>query len=179
MGAATFASLPATLMLRELRYQVQQPGFRTRTVTLVATLLDPEAYSREALAELYHQRWRVETNLSHLKRTLGLDALKCETEAGVRKELMVFALVYNLVRVVMGEAAGRQGEPVDRISFVDALRWLCHADIDSPLPTLIVNPDRPGRSEPRVRKRRPKEFPVMKRPRDQPRKALLQKRLAA
>jgi hypothetical protein len=179
LDAETYESLPATLMLRELRYRVERPGFRTRTVTLVTTLLDAATYSRDALAGLYHRRWRVGTNLSHLKRTLGLDVLRCGTEAGVRKELAVFALVYNLVRVVMGEAARRQGVPAERISFVDALRWLTHADIESPLPPLIVNPDRPGRIEPRVRKRRPKEFPVMKRPRDQLRKALRSTRLAA
>ena len=95
------------------------------------------------------------------------------------KELTVFALVYNLVRVVMCEAAQRQGVPVGRISFIDALRWLCHADADSPLPDLIVNPERPGRIEPRVRKRRPKQFSLMKRPRDELRKTLLRKRLAA
>lgn len=179
MGAETFAALPASLLVRELRYRVDRPGFRTKVVTLVTTLVDPEAYPREALAELYRQRWRVETDLRHLKRTLGMDTLRCETTDGVLKELAVFALVYNLVRLVMCAAARRQGEPVDRISFVDALRWLRHADIDRPLPPLIVNPDRPGRSEPRVRKRRPKEFPVMKRPRDQLRKALLRKKVAA
>lgn len=179
LDAAPYATLPAALLLRELRYRVERPGFRTRSVTRVTTLLDPATYARDALAELYQQRWRVETNLSHLKRTLGLDVLQCETEAGVRKGLMAFALVYNLVRVVMAEAARRQGEPIDRISFVDALRWLCHADVDSPLPPLVVNPARPGRVEPRVRKRRPKEFPVMKRPRDELRKRLLQNTVAA
>jgi hypothetical protein len=179
MDAETFAALPASLLVRELRYRVDRPGFRTKAVTLVTTLVDPEAYPAAALAELYRQRWQVETNLRHLKRTLGMDNLRCQTRDGVLKELAVFALVYNLVRLVMCEAARRQREPVDRISFVDALRWLRHARPDSPLPALVVNPDRPGRCEPRVRKRRPKEFPVMKRPRDQLRKALIQKRVAA
>lgn len=179
MDAETYASLPASLVLRELRYRVEQPGFRTKSVTLVTTLLDPDTYSREALADLYQQRWRVETNLSHLKRTMGMDVLRCETKEGVLKEMVVFALVYNLVRVVMCAAAKRQEVPVERISFIDALRWLRHADLESPLPTLIVNPARPGRIEPRVRKRRPKEFPVMNRPREQLRKGLQNKALAA
>lgn len=179
MAAEAYVSLPASLVLRELRYRVDQPGFRTKTVTLVTTLLDPNQYPCAALAELYQQRWRIETNLSHLKTTMGMDVLRCESKAGVLKELTVFALVYNLVRVVMCEAAQRQGVPVGRISFIDALRWLCHADADSPLPDLIVNPERPGRIEPRVRKRRPKQFSLMKRPRDELRKTLLRKRLAA
>ena len=179
MDAETYASLPASLVLRELRYRVEQPGYRTTSITLVTTLLDAKEYPLEELARLYQQRWRVETNLSHLKRTMGMDVLRCETRDGVLKELMIFALVYNLVRVVMCEAAKRQQVPVDRISFIDALRWLCHAELDRPLPKLIVNPERPGRVEPRVRKRRPKQFPVMKRPRDQLRKALQNKDIAA
>ncbi len=179
MDAETYAAMPASLVVRELRYCVEQPGFRTKSITLVTTLLDEKAYPREELARLYQQRWRVETNLRHLKQTMGLDVLRCETRDGVLKELMVFALVYNLVRAVMCEAAKRQDVPMDRISFIDALRWLGSAQIDRPLPDLIVNPERPGRVEPRVRKRRPKQFPVMKRPRDQLRKGLQNKGLAA
>ena len=75
--------------------------------------------------------------------------------------------------VVMGEAARRQGEEVERISFVDALRWLAEARPGSALPKLVVNPDRPGRYEPRVRKRRPKQYPLMRKPRSVLRKGLL------
>lgn len=102
-----------------------------------------------------------------------MDVLRCETVSGVMKELTMFALVYNLVRVVMWEAARRQRVEVDRISFVDALRWLSSAEAGEPLPELIVNPMRPNRVEPRVRKRRPKEYPLMKEPRTKLRKALL------
>jgi hypothetical protein len=149
MDAETDADLPASLVVRELRYRVEQ------------------------------QRWRVETNLSHWKRTMKMDVLRCETRDGVLKELMVFALVDNLVRVVMCEAAKRQDVPVERISVIDALRWLCYAELESPLPDLIVNPERPGRVEPRVRKRRPKQFPLLKQPRDQLRKGLQNTGIAA
>jgi hypothetical protein len=88
------------------------------------------------------------------------------------------AIVYNLVRVVMMEAAARQGVDVERISFIDALRWLCEMKTDS-LPKLVVNPARPGRSEPRVRKRRPKQYPLMKKPRSELRKRLLEQGVAA
>ena len=76
----------------------------------------------------------------------------------------MFALVYNLVRLVMLEASRRQGVPVDRISFVDALRWLTEARPGAALPKLVVNPDRADRVEPRVRKRRPKPYPLMTKP---------------
>jgi hypothetical protein len=170
MPASEFAALPAKLVLRELRYRVKRPGFRSREVTLVTTLLDAERYRAAALAKLYRLRWRVETNLSHLKRTMKMDVLRSETVAGVLKEPTMFAWVYNLVRVVMWEAARRQAVDVDRISFVDALRWLCTAEAGEPLRELIVNPRRADRIEPRVRKRRvrkrrPKEYPLMKEPR--------------
>jgi len=179
LTAEQYAALPASLVIRELRYRVTQAGFRTQEVTLATTLLDAEVYPAEALAELYKTRWQVEINLRHLKETMGLDVLRCETKGGVLKELAVFALVYNLVRVVMCEAARRQGVAVERISFIDAWRWLSSAPPGSPLPELIVNPDRPNRVEPRVRKRRPKEYPLMKRPRDVLRKAMREKQDAA
>ncbi len=121
MSMAEFAALPASLTLRELRYRVDQRGCRTRQVTLVTTLLDPQQYPAQALADLYGQRWQIETNLRHLKQTMKMDVLHCKTVAGVLKELTVFALVYNLVRTVMYAAAVRQDVPVDRISFADAL----------------------------------------------------------
>ena len=93
--------------------------------------------------------------------------------------MMVYGIVYNLVRTVMGEAARRQRVAVDRVSFIDALRWLQEAKPGEALPRLMVNPERPGRYEPRVRKRRPKEFPVMKRPRAELRKALAETDIAA
>ena len=91
----------------------------------------------------------------------------------------MYAIAYNLVRTAMCEAAGRQGVMVDRISFVDALRWLRGAEEGEEMPELVVNPSRPGRYEPRVRKRRPKQYPVMKRPRAELRKELREKDLAA
>lgn len=179
MGEADYAALPASLVVRELRYDVRLPGRRTRRVTLVTTLRDPRRYPARALAGLYGRRWQAETDLRHLKQTLGMDVLRCKTVFGVLKELTAFAIVYNLVRRVMREAGRRQAVEPGRISFIDALRWLRHARPGEALPALRVNPDRPGRVEPRVRKRRPKEFPVMKRPRAELRQALLNKRPAA
>jgi hypothetical protein len=179
MTAAEYARLPDSIVVREVRYTISAPGRRTRVVTLVTTLLDPERYPARELAKLYGLRWRVETNLKHLKETLGLDVLRCTTVEGVLKELTLFVLVYNLVRRVMCEAARRQDVEADRISFIDAWRWLRHARPGDALPDLIINPDRPGRFEPRVRKRRPKNFPLMQRPRDVLRKELRQKKVAA
>jgi hypothetical protein len=96
-----------------------------------------------------------------------------ELQAGdVLKELQVFALIYNLVRQVMLLAAVRQKVDVRRISFIDAFRWLQTAQPGDELSKLVVNPDRPNRLEPRVRKRRPKQYPLMKKPRRQLKKDL-------
>lgn len=173
MTAEQYATLPETLTVRELRYEVGRRGFRTRSVTLVTTLRDGELYPLGALAELYGARWRVELHLRHLKTTMKMDVLKCKTVEGVLKELTVYAMVYNLVRVVMIEASRRQGVEVERISFVDAIRWLTEASPDEELPRLVVNPDRPDRVEPRMRKRRPKPYPLMTSPRSVLRNALL------
>jgi Transposase DDE domain len=179
MTEEEFEALPETLVVRELRYNVGPRGFRTRTVTLVTTLLDCELYSLEELAKLYGVRWRVELNLRHLKTTMKMDVLKCKTEEGVLKELMVYAIVYNLVRIVMARAAYHQRVEVERISFVDVLRWLIQAQPGVQLPRMVVNPDRPGRFEPRVRKRRPKPFPLMHKPRCELRNDLISQAVAA
>jgi hypothetical protein len=165
MTAAQYASLPSEIELRELRYQITNPGFRTQQITLVTTLLDAERYPLEELASQYARRWEIETNIGHLKTTMKMDVLKCKTVAGVLRELYVFALVYNLVRQVMLEAARSQQVDVRRLSFIDALRWLQSATPEDDLPTLVVNPLRPNRHEPRARKRRPKQYPLMKQPR--------------
>ena len=127
MSADDYAALPPSIVVRELRYQVRAAGCRTRQVTLITTLLDPERYSATALAELYGQRWQIETNLRHLKQTLGMDVLRTKTVEGVHKELTMYALVYNLIRLVILRAAERQGVPPERVSFIDAWRWLKHA----------------------------------------------------
>jgi hypothetical protein len=168
------AALPETLVLREVRYGIGRPGFRTRQVTLVTTLLDAEVYRVADLADLYRQRWQVETSLAHLKTTMQMDVLHCKTVPGVLKELTVFAIVYNLVRMIMCQAATLQRIGVDRISFVDALRWLGAPSTGVPLGALTINPVRPHRVEPRVKKRRPKSFPFMVKPRQALRQQLVQ-----
>ncbi len=179
MTAEEYAALPERLAVRELRYPVGQPGFRTRWVTLVTTLLDAELYPLLELAELYRRRWQAEQHLRELKTTLHMDVLHCKTVDGVRKELHVFALVYNLTRVVLGAAARRQGLPIGRLSFIDAVRWLRSAKAGERLAKLVINPARPDRVEPRVVKRRPKEYDRMTLPRAELRRRLLEGKPAA
>jgi hypothetical protein len=172
MTPEQYASLPASLPVRECRYHISIPGRRTRVVTLVTTLLDPRRYPASALAQVYGWRWQIEEHLRHLKQTLQMDVLHCQTFMGVLKELALFVTVYNLVRRVMNEAAQRQSVPVRRISFIDALRWLCTARPGEPLPRLKVVRERPNRAEPRVKKRRPKQYDLMSKPRSELREVL-------
>jgi len=179
MSAAEYEALPGSIVVRELRYRIEVPGFRTREVTLVTTLIDAELDPADALAELSGTRWPVEEHRKALKQTMKMDVLKCMTVDGVLKELTMDALAYKLVRVTMGAAAGRQGVTPDRVSFLDALRWLRGAEAGEEMPELVVNPPRPGRSEPRCKKRRPKQFDLMRAPRAELRQRLREQDLAA
>ena len=100
--------------------------------------------------------------------------LHCKTVPGVLKELTIFAIVYNLVRMVMWHSAMLQHINVERISFLDALRWLGAPNTGVSLRALIVNPIRPHRVEPRVKKRRAKSFPLMITPRKELHRQLVQ-----
>jgi hypothetical protein len=164
MDDEQWSKLPDSITVREIRRTVKRKGYRQMTIIIVTTLLDPEQYPADELIELRLTRWMIETNIRHLKITLGMDVLKCKTLEGVRKERLVFLLVYNLIRLIMLRAAQRQGVNINRLSFADTLAWLRHGDL-SELPELLFNPIRPGRLEPRVIKRQKKEFPYMTKPR--------------
>lgn len=177
---ALWDELPTELLVRIVRFRVTVPGFRTEEVVLVTTLLDIQAYPDEAIALLYQRRWAVELCFRDIKTTLGLDVLRCESPALIEKEIWLQTIAYNLVRALMLEAAWTHNVPLDRLSFkgtVDTLRqW-------TPLlaPTLFAFkrarqellriiaadqiPLRPNRSEPRARKRRPKPYQMLTRPR--------------
>ena len=167
MTQEQYESLPEEIEVRELRYQVHRKGFRVKQVTLLTTLLAADVFTLEELADLYRHRWEIETNFGHIKTTMKMDILKCETVDGVLRELHVFAIVYNLIRQVMISAAHRQKVAVNRISFIDALRWLQNAQEADELTNLVVLPLRPYRYEPRVRKRRPKKYKLMTKTRNE------------
>ncbi len=179
LSVVDYAALPDTIVVRELRYTIAVPGRRTRVITLATTLLDPNRYPAAEVAALYGQRWQIETNFRHLKQTMRMDVLRCKTVEGVHKELLMYALIYNLVREVMLQAAERQNVPIERISFIDAVRWLAEAVLGPVELKLRLVPDRPGRIEPRAVKRRPKQYPRLNRPRHILRQREAARRLAA
>jgi hypothetical protein len=179
MSVKQYRLLPDSLQVRELRFVIPRNGQRTREVTIATTLLDPLLYPKERIAELYGVRWRVETHFAQLKTTLKMRKVKSKTSQGVRKELVVYALVYNLVHVVMVRAALRQGVDPHRISFIDTLRWLLCAAPGEAIPELVVNPDRPDRHEPRVVKDQQDTYTKMTRPRKTLRKELKRQKVEA
>lgn len=163
MSDEDFAALPPTITLRLISFRIRQRGHRTRRVEVLTTLLDPRKYPRDEVAQLYQRRWQAEVNLRHLKHTMNMNVLRCRTKAGVRKELWMYIIAYNLVRGVMLDEARRTGTDLDRISFIDALDAIRFASDTA----LTLHPHRPGRYDPRVIKRKRDRYPYLTRPRDQ------------
>src|SRR5262245_8201302 len=120
----TYNSLPDSITVREVRFRVEQPGFRTRSVVVVTTLLDPFQASKQELASLYRARWNNELDLRSIKVTLQMGVLRGKTPDLVRKEIWTHALAYNLIRTVMAQAAAGEGVPPRSISFKAALQVL-------------------------------------------------------
>lgn len=176
MPRAVYDALPETIIVRELRYRVTRCGFRTRAVTLVTTLLDAETFPASELAELYYSRWQAEVNLRHLKETLGMRVLRSQTEAGGERELLAFALVYNLLSALMTVIAVYLETVPQRVSFIDLVRLLRHGLHHLRAAEIVINPDRPGRVQPRVVKRRPLQYSRMTKPRSILKQELMKKR---
>ena len=169
-----YLQMPESIVVREIQYQITEPGFRSKTIVVITTLIDEEKYTAEKIAALYGLRWEIETAFNHLKTTMGMDILNCKTPDGIKKELCAYAMVYNLVRLVILQAAKQQRVPPKKISFVDALRWLAAASPGQALCPLIIIPTRHRRFQPRTRKRRPKAgYPYMLLPRTELRKKRL------
>lgn len=177
-----FESLPETLEVREVHFSIPEPGFRTQQVIVVTTLLDSKRYSKSALAALYGLRWSAtEVNLRHLKTMLKMEMIFAKTPEMVIKDIWMHMLAYNLLRLLMGESALQAGIEPLRISlqgtrqlfkqFCSALAHVSRTEGQRLYQILLQmirhSPVslRPHRVEPRVTKRRPKNFPRMQQPR--------------
>jgi hypothetical protein len=166
MMAGQFLSLPRWIDVRLVSYTLTQRGFRTKHVTIATTLLDQALWPDAEIARLYGGRWQIEGCFNQLKTHMKMNVLKCQSLEGVLKELAVYLLVYNLVRLAMLNAALEQHVSVQRISFIDALRWLaCRMLGLAGVGRLLRNPRRKGRWEPRVLRRRIKPYDLLTRPR--------------
>src|SRR4051812_35829110 len=190
MDEETYAQMPATLEVRELRVTVDRPGFRVNELVLVTTMLDAEGYAKEAIASLFIERWNIELDFRSIKCVLRMDVLRCKTPEMVRKEIWMHMLAYNLIRGVMAKSAEAHGEQPRRLSFKgalqtmtafqDALRGATPSDRARLLGEMLRAisrhrvGDRFGRVEPRANKRRPKPQRFLMEPRREARKRLKQ-----
>jgi len=176
MCPTQYAALPEAITVRELK-----AGGRV----LVTSLVCPQATPKSALKELYKRRWHIELDLRGIKTTLGMETLTCKTPAMVEKELWVYLLAYNLIRMLMMYSA-RAADVLPRtLSFRHTIQlWLawtrcgpsCNEMELSYLGILIAQKrvgNRPGRIEPRAVKRRPKQMPLLTKPRAEARRAVL------
>lgn len=191
MTRSAYRKIPNTMMVRELRVRVGQVGFRVDELVLVTTMLDPLMYSKEALADLYLERWNVELDLRSIKDVMQMGVLRCKSPAMVAKEVWVHCLAYNLIRSLIAAAAEAHEKLPRKLSFKGALQALGsfrdmlalataarRAElIEMLLKTVATHEvgDRPGRTEPRAIKRRPKPHRLLNEPRDQARKRLMGK----
>lgn len=169
ISAEHFHNFPAEIAIREIAMGGK---------ILITTLIDPAQSPREDLKALYRSRWHVELDIRHIKTTLGMETLTCKTPEMAEKEMWVYLLAYNLIRVLMAQSAALADILPRALSFKHTLQlwhaWnhrlaSCYTQKDlMEFFRLIAQRcvgNRPGRVEPRAVKRRPKPLPLLTRPR--------------
>jgi len=180
-----WAKVPEKLLIREVSFSVTIRGFRTKKITLATTLFDQRQYPKEDLAQLFRRRWMAELYLRDIKSTMGMDILRCKTPDMVHKELIMYMIAYNLIRSLILQSSMILQVQMDRLSFKGTLAIM--RQLNPPTLLLIrtrnleecfhraalliiakdIVPDRPNRQEPRARKRRPKNYQLLNKPRSQ------------
>lgn len=182
LPAKQWKTIPVQISVRIIRSRLQIKGFRTRTIWIVTTLLDTKLYPAVAIANLYLRRWQMELSFRDLKTTLGMESLRCRTPEMIEKEIRTFLIAHNFLRALMAEAATTDQVPCQRISFkgtLDTIRSFHPRMLQTKSKRILTRlrfrilsilvadrlPVRPGRSEPRAVKKRPKSYPLLTKPR--------------
>ena len=179
MSKEDYEQVPKTITIREIKISADKPGFRAEPVIITTSMLNSKVVSKFELAELYNRRWNIELDLRNVKTTMNLDMLTCKTPAMIRKEIKIAILSYNLIRLMIVQAAFIDDIDPRTISFKGAMQMIV-ANLHN-VSEAMVNTDRyvsvlclivkmrvgnrPGRYEPRAVKRRPKPHPRLKGPR--------------
>lgn len=179
----TWKSLPEYTILRRIKYNIDIKGFRSNQVTILTDLVNHKLYTASSLKELYYRRWRAELCFRDIKEIMGMDVLSCKTPDMVEKELYMYIIAYNLIRNIMNLAALKNVEDPERISFKRSLDFFREilpfiamnihdqAQLTNLLEIMydniatMKNPNRPYRREPRAKKRRPKRYQLLTKPR--------------
>jgi len=192
MAEETYARIPETLELREIRYNIVEPGRRTETIDIITTLVDADEYSKEDIAELYGFRWNSELDIRSIKTSLNLGHVRCKSPEMVHREVWTTILAYNLIRTTAASAALVYGKQPRQISFTSTCQYVLASWMQLSgglIPESLLEDyllmmlkqiaacqvaNRPGRLEPRVLKRRRHGYPLMQKPRDELRAELRQ-----
>jgi len=190
MDEATYAQIPETFVLRELRFNIVEPGRRTKTIDIITTLTDATQYTKEDIAQLYGFRWNSELDIRSIKSNLNLGHVRCKSPEMAHRELWTTILAYNLIRTTAAGAALLHDKQPRQISFtstcqyvlaswmqlsgclIDEVRWGDYLRVILKQIAGCEVANRPGRLEPRVIKRRPKPYKLMQKPRKELRRAL-------
>ena len=183
MDKETYATIPKTLAVRELKVRVEVRGFRVQQLVVVTTLTDAQRYPKSEIAGLFRQRWHAELDLRNIKISLQMDDLRGKTPEMVRREIWVHWLAYNLIRKTIAQAALVHEKLPRQLSFAAALAAVAtswdHATVakqnvlsalaDAQFRVIAWHEvgNRPDRVEPRAIKRHPKPHPWLRQPRDQ------------
>ena len=183
MDDETYARIPETLELREIRYHIVEPGRRTQTIDVITTLLDADEYTTEEIAELYGFRWNSELDIRSIKSSLNLSHVRCKSPEMVHREVWTTILGYNLIRTTAAGAALLHGRQPRQISFTSTCQYvlaswmtlsmglIATSSLSSYLSLMLQQiaacevANRPGRFEPRVLKRRRHGYKLMQQPR--------------
>lgn len=174
MSEQAFAALPDTITVRE---------FAVEGTVYVTTLLEVKTYPKKELAALYHQRWKIELDLRTIKTNMGMEMLRCKRPEMVKKEIAVHFLAYNLIRANLAQAAIVGNKLPRQLSFMAAVQLMrntanqCMQMTSKALQVMLVPllnamantiiAERQRKNQPRVVKRRPKNYPLMTKPRAQ------------
>jgi hypothetical protein len=185
MDEETYARIPETLELREIRYNIVEPGRRTKTIDIITTLVDVDKYSQADIAELYGFRWNAELDIRSIKAALNLGHVRCKSPEMVHREVWTTILGYNLIRTTAAGAALVHGKQPRQISFTSTCQYVLASwmQLSGSLIKASLLEDylwvmlqqiaacevanRPGRLEPRVLKRRRHGYPLMQQSREE------------
>lgn len=190
MDEEMYEQIPETLVLREIRYNIVEPGRRTRTIDIITTLVDADEYTKTDIAELYGFRWNSELDIRNIKSSLNLAHVRCKSPEMVHREVWTTILGYNLIRTTAAGAALLHDRQPRQISFTSTCQYVLASwmqlsggliDASSLQDYLLVMlkqiagcqvANRPGRLEPRVLKRRRHGYKLMQKSRAELRREL-------
>jgi hypothetical protein len=181
MTGEKYRSYPKQLLMRQVTVDARDKNNRAQQFKVVTTILTPAIDGKE-IGALYEHRWEGEVDIRSIKCTMQMDILRCKTPDMVHKEIWTHLLAYNLLRTVMAVAANEHDIEPRKVSFkgakqavtafapkIEAARPEDRGRLIDALLTTIAYyrvGNRPGRWEPRARKRRPKKANLLMQPRD-------------